>query len=667
VKLLGIRQRIKIGDTIIESKELPWDTIKDLAKSLKLVARWDPENKQWILTWRIFSRLDEFLNFLNKKLIYVDQAYAYQILDAIEDIIESVPRIEVDDFGYVNILPVGYDPYEILKKVDRDILPIRVQRKKKMIERIGEIDVMYIAIGSNAIMRIINSEYFSKIPIEIRDLIFEASKVVTKMPIVVKPSKRKRVKVLIPTGINSDLLTRLKNLGTIQYYYESPEGALEEKVIEAYRIYDKKTSIHVYLPAFAIAFIEDILKNLGLDYKIDYGVPIKRIDIQEQLSLYSFQKEALSRWIENNYKGTIVIPTGGGKTIIGIAAIAKLKYPAIIFVPNLWLLEQWKEKISKFTNFSKYAIGTLGGGKQEIRDITIATYQSGIKHIEKIYDKFWLVIFDECHHIPARTFRKISMNMLSPYRLALSATPRRRDKNESLIFKLVGKIVYATSYSKLVKMGFLAPMVYRRILVPMPPDKMLLYQQLSIEAQRTKDPIKKRTILNKMINLCQENPNKIIVIKKILNIHQDKKAFIFVSSIKYANAIARSLREHIPIEALTSELSRREQEQIIKKFKIGIIRALVIIKKAEEGVDIGDASLAIIAGGSKQPRETIQRIGRVLRPGKNKLAWIYEIVSKNTIEESIATKRRIIKIISKISDYIQQKYGIKPIEIIDKH
>lgn len=649
----------------MESKELTWNMIKEIAKNLKLVARWDPENKQWILTWRIFSRLDKFLDFLNKRLIHVDQAYAYQIIDYIESILENVPKIVVDDSGYVYILPIGCDPYEILKKIDRNFLPMRIQRRSVDIPNIGKFEAVYLAINSNTIMSIITSKSFSRIPPEIRGLIFEASRKIAKIPITIKPSKGRNIQIRIPLGINTDLISKLKTLGTIRYYYENPEGILEEKIIEAYRIYEKKTAVFVYLPAFTIAFIEDVLKKRGLDYKIEYGVPKKHVNIKENLDLYPFQNEALERWIENNYKGTIVIPTGGGKTIIGIAALAKLRLPTIIFVPNLWLLEQWKEKISKFTNFSKTAIGTLGGGKRDIQEITVATYQSGIRHIEKIYNKFWLAIFDECHHIPARTFRKISMNILSPYRLALSATPKRRDKNEVLIFKLVGRIVYSTSYANLVKRGFLAPMVYRRILVPMPPERMLIYQQLSLELQRVSDPIKKRQILNKMISLCQENPNKIAVIREILNEHQDKKSFIFVSSIKYANTVAKSLKKLIPIEALTSELPKSDRERIIKKFRLGIIRALVIIKIAEEGVDIGDASLAIIVGGSKQRRETVQRIGRVLRPGKDKIAWVYEIVSKNTIEESMATKREIIGMVSQISSFIKSKYRIKAIEIIE--
>jgi len=658
---MGIVQKIRVGNLVIESRELPWETIKALANEIKKVARWNPQTKEWILTWRVISNVQGFVRFINEKLMHIDQEYAYRILDIVETIMNVVPRIRIDEENNrVYVCIVGEDPYDIVRKVDREILPIRVEISEIEIPDIGKFEVPYLIMSIRGIISTVDSGKVDVFPDSLRDIIIELYSKLVKKKATIRVTRHNRTHVWLPRNTPTSIIEELKELGRIKYYYETPEGVLSEKTIEAYKIYERVDGISIYLPAFAAVFAKRILERHGIEVEIDYGLPDRKLDkLKEKYELYPHQLTALMRWVENGFCGTIVIPTGGGKTIIGIAGMVKLKLPTIIFVPNLWLLEQWREKIAMFTGYPKSAIGTLGGGEVDIRDITVATYQSGIKHIEKICRRFWLVIYDECHHIPARTFRRIAMNMFAPYRIALSATPKRRDKNETLLFKLAGGIVYSISYPELVKAGLLAPMIYRRIYVPLPPDRMLVYYQIMGEADRERNEIKKRQLINKLIAIAQENPNKLEVVKKIVEKHKSEKMFIFTSSIRFAKRIAKVVNDVVPAVALTAESTRSEEERIVKRFRAGLIRALVIIRKAEEGVDIGEASVAIITGGSKQRREFIQRIGRVLRPQKNKVAWIYEIISEGTIEEQMAKKRGATTMVKGIAKYVKEKYGLE--------
>ncbi|MCR8432795.1 MAG: DEAD/DEAH box helicase [Crenarchaeota archaeon] len=664
---MNMKQRVKIGNVIIESsKEFPWSKIKELAEHMKKVAKWDPEQRTWIVSWRIFSRLSEFLEFINKELMTTDNQYAYKIMEIIEKLIEKVPKHIVDDEnGVIYTLLIDLDSYEVSKQVNKSILPIRLVEKKVHIDDIGEITVKYLAMNSKKILEVVNSGEVNKLPPALKEAILEVKPKPSKPTIIVKVTKNNRILVRVPKSIPSELVEDLKELGTIHYFVEVAEGGHEERIAEAFKLFERFEYIDIYLPPFTAGFVEDVARKYNVDINVDYQLPDKKLDnLQENFQLYPHQLQALAKWIENGCRGTIVLPTGGGKTIVGIAAIARLKVPTIVFVPNVWLLEQWRERIAEFTGIPKYQIGVLGWGEKSIKDITVATYQSGVKNIGSLSGRFWLVIYDECHHVPARTFKKVAMNMRAPYKMALSATPKRRDKNEILLFKLAGKIVHSVSYPELVRRGLVAPMVYRLIYVPLPLEKMLEYRSVEGEIQGKLDDIKRKLLVNRMIAIAQENPAKIEVIKEIVKKHKDEKIFIFAPTIKFAKSIAKEVNKIVPAAALTAEASKSEEEKIIEKFKSCLLQALVIIRKAEEGVDVGEASVAIIAGGSKQEREFIQRIGRVLRldPQKTKVAWVYEIVSENTIEESMAAKRGGLKLVKELADYIIKKYNIAAIK-----
>ena len=666
---MGVKQYVRIGDILIESsREFPWETIKELAKHLRRVARWNPEKKEWEITWRLFSRIDEFTEFINKKLMYVDQEYAYKLLEVIEKIIDKVPkRILDEENGVVYILLVGVDPYDLVKQVDREILPIRLVEKQVSVEGIGEIPVMYLAVNMRRAEEILGSELIGSIPSVLREALLEVVSEKPKQVAKIRVTRRNRILVRIPKPVSEKMIAEIEELGTIRYYVESAEGRLEEREIRAYRIFDREAYIDVYLPPYSAGFVEEILSKYGFEADVDYQLPEKKLDvIKENFELYPHQLQALMKWLENGNKGTIVFPTGGGKTIVAIAAMARLKVPTIIFVPNLWLLKQWRERIAQFAGVPKHQIGILGGGEKNIRDITVATYQSGVKNIDALSGRFWLAIYDECHHIPARTFRRVAMNLRAPYKMALSATPKRRDKNEVLLFKLAGEIVYSITYPELVRRGLVAPMVYRRIYVPLPPEKILEYHSVAREVDRETNELKRKQLINRMIAVAQENPAKIEVILEIIRKHKNEKIFIFAPTIRFAKQIAKEVNKLVPAAALTADTSKSEEERIIRKFKACLIQVLVIIRKAEEGVDIGDASVAIIVGGSKQEREFIQRVGRVLRldPQKTKVAWVYEIISENTVEESMAKKRGGLRLVRDIADFVLRKYGIPAVRKI---
>ncbi|TCN57626.1 DEAD/DEAH box helicase [Flavobacterium circumlabens] len=140
--------------------------------------------------------------------------------------------------------------------------------------------------------------------------------------------------------------------------------------------------------------------------------------------------------------GVIVAPPGSGKTIMGLKIVMEKKQPALIIVHRKQLLEQWQERIQAFLGIPKHEIGIIGLGKTKIgKYITIATIQSLSKQIEQIRNQFGIILVDECHHIPAETFRQTIEKLETYYLYGLTATPFRKHNDDKLIFAFLGEII----------------------------------------------------------------------------------------------------------------------------------------------------------------------------------------------------------------------------------
>ncbi len=649
--------RIKIGDIIVSStRDLSWTSILELSQLIKKFATWDSKQKIWIINWRLFSQLSHALKFI-EKVSHLDAIYGSHLSDIIEKIIASTPSIRIND-SEIMILALDIDPFSIVKNEEYMDFHPRFKRETVNIEGLGNIEAPYISFKKTLLYKAIKQD--KKLPSLLNDIVEKVGIQEITPVIKVRPLNTRKIIIEMPSDSPSMLINELLELGRIKIFYEDVSGKLSEKVFQLGYMKERIEEKIIILPSYAIGYVEEIFSRYDVKADIDYGISPQRIDysIDKKFELMPYQADALKSWIQNNKKGTIVIPTGGGKTFIALAAIAELKVSTIIFVPNKWLLDQWISRISKLLGIPIGLIGVLGGGKKLIKPITVATYQSGYKYIDKLSDKFMFAIFDEAHHVPARTFKDIALNIRAIYRMALSATPERRDRNEILLFKLAGRIVYNISYRELILKGVVAPVVVRKIYVPLPPELRLIYSQYAQQAKNCLDDIKYRQIINKMIEIARDNPLKIQIIKQIVLKHANEKIFIFTGSIDFAERITKELQNLTSVALLTAKTRSTKEEKIIKGFQRGIIRCLVLIRKGEEGVDVGDASIAIIAGGSKQEREFIQRVGRVLRAREGKIARVYEIVTENSIEETLSKARKSHTLVRGIEKYIERKFGI---------
>ena len=409
--------------------------------------------------------------------------------------------------------------------------------------------------------------------------------------------------------------------------------------------------------------IINYLNNSQIEYvdNVKDLIPTPNLIIQEKnLNLRDYQRKAINNWIHGGKRGSIILPTGSGKTIIGAKIIETINSSAIIVVPTIDLMFQWIKLLSIY--FKDSEIGALGGGEENIQGITVTTYDSAYLRASVIGNKFSLIIFDELHHLAAPGYRSIAEQFISPYRLGLTATFEREDNLHLLLPELVGGIVFRSNVKDLAKNNFLAKFQIERHYVTMLPEEILEYTKnyqmytsilnrlgynnlnnrirlqklimMSGKNQYARDAILAR---NKFIDIAFNSKAKIIELRKILSENIRFKTIIFTQH----NKLVYTISDTFLIPFITHKSSKSEREDVLNGFKTGKYKVLVTSKVLDEGVDVPDAELGIIVSGTGSKREFTQRLGRILRPKKNSQSRVrlIELISSGTTE-TVTSKRR---------------------------
>lgn len=357
---------------------------------------------------------------------------------------------------------------------------------------------------------------------------------------------------------------------------------------------------------------------------------------KKDFELRDYQEEAYRRWAENGGFGTVVIPTGGGKTYIALRAIAEIKRPTLVCVTTIELARQWKTFIE-----SKLGVkaGLLGEGTSEIEPITVAIYNSAVRHLDEIKRRFYLHIYDEGHHVAANTFKEIALKSFSAMRLVLSATPERYDNNHALIYALAGRPVYKVTYTELVSRGFVAPLVYKRVSGFLSSREQSEYDR--IEETEDYDKFGKLRGISGKKEIAFTASWKYQELSRILEEHKDRKILVFTERLDQARKAHQVAVKLFGSAAalITGETNDGSRKKTFEDFKRGDVRCIVTTRVLDEGVDVPDADVAIIMSNSGQARQMIQRIGRVVRPAKGKVAYIYDLITADTVEEALWKKR----------------------------
>jgi len=432
--------------------------------------------------------------------------------------------------------------------------------------------------------------------------------------------------------------------------------------------------------------IIEYLKKSDLDFvdNVPNFIPSPIFQIKD-LELRDYQKQAIHNWEKSSMRGCVILPTGAGKTAIGIKAIQKVNESTLIVVPTIDLMEQWANNISKYIttnnqNSQDISVGKLGGGEDNLQAITVTTYDSAYLRASTIGNQFKLIIFDEVHHLPAPGYRSIAEQFISPYRLGLTATIEREDELQKLIPYLTGGVVFRLGSQELSAQKYLAEYSIDRIQVNLTMEEQKEYEinhtkfltnlrQLGFKVpsmynlkrlimMSNKNKIAREAILakNKANEIALNSQSKIDELQKILQQNKNTKTIIFTQN----NKMVYNLSNQFLIPHITYKTIKEERRDVLEGFKSGKYNVVVTSRVLDEGVDVPDAELGIIMSGTGSGRELIQRLGRILRPKEDgRKARLVELVSKHTRETNTSAKR--ITALEKNSvtgnDFSLQSYG----------
>lgn len=331
--------------------------------------------------------------------------------------------------------------------------------------------------------------------------------------------------------------------------------------------------------------------------------------------------------------GTIVLPCGAGKTIVGMAVLNQYQCQTLILTTNITASRQWKQELLDKTTLTEDQIGEYSGERKEIRPITVATYQiltyrkkkgGAFPHFEIFNQGNWgLIIYDEVHLLPAPVFR-FTAEIQARRRLGLTATLVREDGLETDVFSLIGPKRYDVPWRELESQGWIATAECLEVRIPLPDELRMSY---AVAGGRMK------------FRISSENPDKIRIVRELVEKHRGDQVLVIGQYLDQLEALSKELGAPI----IQGKTPNEERDALYARFKSGDIGLLIVSKVANFAVDLPDANVAIQVSGTFGSRqEEAQRLGRILRPksGEN-LAHFYTLVTKDTREQEFARNRQM--------------------------
>ena len=430
----------------------------------------------------------------------------------------------------------------------------------------------------------------------------------------------------------------------------------EAPVLPAACRWDPRTACH-RAPAIAYAALVRAFVKAKVEYTdgarryevLDSGVHVHR-------EPRHYQTEALEAWKRSRCRGTVVLPTGAGKTQVAVMAIDDRRRSALIVAPTLDLVRQWYDLLR---HTFAMPIGLVGGGDHDVRAITVTTYDSAHIHMEHLGARFGLLVFDECHHLPGAAYSLSARLCLAPFRLGLTATPERSDGREAELDELIGPIVYRKDIVDLSG-DYLADYETERVAVELLPDERAEYEaeraiyrgfvesngirmsspggwsEFIMRSARSVEGRRAMTAYQRQRELSFCASGKLDFVEHLLHQHRRDRTLLFTQD----NATAYAVSRRFLVPAITHQTRVRERSEILSRLADGSYGAVVTSKVLNEGVDIPDANVAIVISGSGSVREHVQRLGRILRKKGDKRARLYELVTAGTGEAFTSERRR---------------------------
>ncbi len=349
------------------------------------------------------------------------------------------------------------------------------------------------------------------------------------------------------------------------------------------------------MPEWRIAVIED--KRLALP----------RMDIAFRALLRDYQDTAVKAMLSRDH-GVLQAGTGAGKTVMALSIIAARKQPCLVLVHNKELLDQWRDRGRQFLDIEA---GRIGGGKFELKPLTIGIVNTVRHHLDELTPHFGHVVVDECHRCPSAMFTECVDSFPAKYRLGLSATPYRRDGLTQAIGFFIGPKVHEVDQARLQLVGaILQPEVLaRKTAFRFGGDCAEQYQEM-------------------LTALAQDYARNALIAQDVKRelAREAGTALVVSDRVAHLEALTACLNATgEDMELLTGQTPKAQREALVERIRAGRVRVLgSTVQLIGEGFDApGLASLFLATPISSQGR-LLQVVGRILRPQDGKTPRLYD-------------------------------------------
>ena len=382
--------------------------------------------------------------------------------------------------------------------------------------------------------------------------------------------------------------------------------------------------------------------------------------IPPEITLWDHQSQAVEAWIENNYQGFLEMATGSGKTTTSLVALVHLfeqkkKLAVIISVPYQHLVEQWRKELSVFRLYPIQAFRQKNDWIDELNE-QIMEFNQGLrqiisvitthttfskKHFQASIDRIKgpsLIIADEAHHLGAKSARS-AYPWKVRHRLALSATPNRwfDEMGTKALKDYFGPTVFEFTLKEAIGVS-LTEYYFIPVLVELTAAELEEYKNISTQLAQIYGRAQKdlsfqdrlSTLLRNRANLLNKAQNKLSLLSQLIDQHPVNQHTLFYCAPGQIDEVVSLLgrEKGVLLHKFTNEENSERRKKLLEQFETGELDALAAIKCLDEGVDVPSTQRAYLLASSSNPREFIQRRGRILRkaPGK-KFATLYDLIT----------------------------------------
>jgi superfamily II DNA or RNA helicase len=348
-----------------------------------------------------------------------------------------------------------------------------------------------------------------------------------------------------------------------------------------------------------------------------------------------WQQEALNLWLDNDRRGIVSAVTGGGKTVFALEAIAASPYDtSLVVVPTVALLDQWWEEAASFFNLKLDEVNIVRGRYSVKRGtLNIAVLNTASK-IGSLPSPCFLIV-DECHKAASPQFRS-ALNITNSATLGLSATPERQyDAGlDEVLIPALGPVLYRYTYKDALRDKVIVPFLLQNIVFDLETETQSEYEKLtkgiarSIDSYGFESPETLRLMLRRS-RVLSLSRSRVELALRLVARHRGSRILVFHENIEACDVIHAVLSANeVSSGVYHSRLKTRDRAQVLADFRAGRVEVLVTCRALDEGFNVPEAEIGIVAASTATRRQRIQRLGRVLRPSKGKeAAVVYTLVA----------------------------------------